>query len=320
MDLHELQQILHKYQQGTATPAEIRLVEAWLLQTNKESVWTSPTDRTATEDRILSKLRAGMGISPTIRRSIWQHRFIRIAAMFMLFAGAGYAGYQYQYHLLDYFDPIERLTVSTGIYDIKQIVLPDSTVITLAPQSSLTYPRKYRGRLREVALKGKGYFDVTKNAAQPFWVHTKSIDVQVLGTSFVVRDQPQDSTADVSVLTGKVNVSHQQQLLGVLTPNKAVSFNKANGKSSISEIDAAGQITWVDKRLVFEATALPAVLKILQEQYHLVILSSTNAGKGKVFTGEFTAKDSLTDILDIITISTGLRYQPLNDHTIKLYR
>lgn len=140
MDLHELQQIIHKYRQGTATPAEIRLVEAWLLQTTSEAVWASPTEKEATEDRILSKLRAGIGISPIARRSIWQHRFIRIAAMFILMAGVGYAGYQNQYQLLDYFDPIESFTVSTGIYDIKQVVLPDSTVITLAPQSSLTYP------------------------------------------------------------------------------------------------------------------------------------------------------------------------------------
>lgn len=151
-------------------------------------------------------------------------------------------------------------------------------------------------------------------------MHTKSIDVQVLGTSFVVDDQPLDSTADVSVLTGKVNVSHQQELLGVLTPNKAVSFNKANGTSSISEMDATRQITWVDKRLIFETTALSAVWRILEEQYHLVIQSPAPIEKGKVFTGEFTANDSLTDILDIITISTGLRYQPIDGHTIKIYR
>lgn len=320
MELHELQQILHKYRQGTATMEEIRLVETWLLQTDSEAAWSSSAERVATEARILSKLRTGIGITPAVRRSIWQYPLIRIAAMFILAAGTGYMGYQYRYNLLDYVDPVPRLTVSTGIYDIKQVVLPDSTMITLAPQSSLTYPGKYRGKLREVVLHGKGYFSVTRNPAQPFWVHTKSIDVQVLGTSFVVNDQPQDSAAGVSVLTGKVNVSHRQQLLAILTPNKAVSFNKINGKSSIGEIDAAGQIGWIDKRLVFETTALSEVLKILEEQYHLVIQSSTDVGKGKVFTGEFTAKDSLTDMLDIITISTGLKYQPLNANTIKIYR
>ncbi|MBS0030561.1 FecR family protein [Chitinophaga sp. 22321] len=321
MDLHELQQIIHKYQQGTATPTETQLVEAWLLQTtNDESAWSSPTERAATEDRILTKLRAGIGIAAPRRRSIWQHRLLRIAAMFLLCAGAGYAGYQYRYHLLDYVDPIERLTVSTGMYDIKQVILADSTVITLAPQSSLTYPRKYRGQSREVALHGKGYFNVNRHPGQPFWVHTKSIDVQVLGTSFVVNDQPQDSTAGVSVLTGKVNVRHEQLLLGVLTANKAVSFNKTNGTSRITEIDAAGEMRWVDKHLVFETTALSEVLKALAEQYNIVFQSSTNIEKGKVFTGEFTAKDSLTDILDIITISTGLKYQLLNNHTIKIYR
>lgn len=320
MELPELQQILLRYRQGTATPAETRLVETWLRQTANETVWSSPTEKAATEARILNKLRAGIGITPPVKRSIWQHPLIRMAAMFVLVAGIGYTSYQYRYHLLDYFDPIEKLTVRTGIHDIKQVFLPDSTIITLAPQSSLTYPGKYRGQSREVVLNGKGYFSVARNPGQPFWVHTKSIDVQVIGTSFVVSDQPQDSTAGVSVLTGKVNVSHQQQLLAVLTSNKAVRFNKTNGKSSIGEIDAAGQIGWVNKRLVFEATALPEVLKALEEQYHIVIQSSTDAGKGKVFTGEFTATDSLTDMLDIITISTGLSYQHLNGNTVRIYR
>jgi transmembrane sensor len=320
MDLHELQQLIHKYRQGTATPAEARLVEAWLQQTADEAAWSSQKERAATEARILSKLRTGIGITPAARHSIWPRRFIRIAAMVVLFAGAGYTGYQYRYQLLDYFDPIESLTLRTGMYDTWQVILPDSTVVTLAPRSSLTYPGKYRGKVRAVVLSGKGFFSVAANAAQPFWVHTKSIDVQVLGTSFEVNDQPQDSMAAVSVLTGKVNVSHQQHLLGVLTSNKKVSFNKASGTSGITDMDAARQLAWVDKRLVFEAAELSAVLKTIQEQYHVVIQSSANVAAGKVFTGEFTATDSLTDILDIITISTGLNYQHLNGHTIKIYR
>ncbi|SEW45617.1 FecR family protein [Chitinophaga arvensicola] len=320
MELHELQQIIHKYRQGTATPAEIRLVETWLLQTGSEATWSSPTERDVTEARILSKLRTGIAITPKVRRPYWQHPLIRIAAMFILFAGISYTTYQYRYHLLDYLNPVERLTVSTGAYDIKQVVLPDSTLITLAPHSRLTYPGKYRGPKREVTLNGKGYFSVTRNQQQPFWVHTESIDIHVLGTSFVVNDQLQDSTAAVSVLTGKVNVSHQQEFLAILTPNKGVRFNKSTGKSSIREVDAAMQTNWINKRLVFETTPLTEVLKTLQDHYHIVIQSTVELENGKVFTGTFTTTDSLTDMLDIITISTGLKYQPLNHHTIKLYR
>lgn len=319
MELHELQEILQKYRQGTATPEEIRLVEAWFLQTEKEPAWLSSAEKAITEERILAKLRAGIGVRPAVRPSIIQLPFIRIAAMFILFAGISYTGYRYRYDLLDYFDPVEKLTVSSGMYGIKQVVLNDSTIITLAPNSILTYPQKYRGRLREVALKGKGYFRVTKKPDQPFLVHTGSIDVQVLGTSFVVNDQPQDSIAGVSVLTGRVNVSHGQQSLAILTPNKAVSFNKVNRRSSVQDINASGQINWVNKQLIFDATPLAAVFKALEEQYAITIQLPDGVGAGKVFTGEFTTKDSLNDMLGIITISTGLSYQQLNGNTIKIY-
>ncbi|MCW3464813.1 FecR family protein [Chitinophaga nivalis] len=319
MELHELAPLLQQYRNGTATPEEIRLVEAWLLRTEKTTAYLSPAEKSSTEDRILRKLRAHIGVPPAKRRRLFPPVFIRIAAMFILIAGAGYSLHQYRYHLLDYFDPIPQLTISSGPYNLQQVVLSDSTRVTLAPNSRLTYPARYRGPLREITFTGKGYFSVAKNPAQPFVVHTGNLQVQVLGTSFVVSNQPQDNIVAVSVLTGKVQVRHQQQSLGILTAHKALRFNKTSGQSLLSEMEPAPQMDWINKRLVFNTTPLPEVWKTLESQYHITIQVPISVVKEKVFTGEFTAKDSFTAILDIITISTGLQYQSLNDSTIKIY-
>lgn len=320
MDLHQLQEILQKYREGTATREETRLVEAWFLKTEEAPAFLSKKDRTTTERRILNKLRAAIGTPVPVHRTMFQLPLIRIAAMLIVLLGAGFTGYQYRYQLLDYFDPVEMITAGSGVYNIEEIVLPDGSVVTLAPNSKLVYPQKYRGRLREVSLTGKGYFIVTRNPAQPFLVHTGNIDVQVLGTSFVITDLPKDSVADVTVLTGKVNVLHQKESLTLLSPDQVIRFNKTSKQAKVDKVDAAGQIGWVEKRLLFEATALSDVLKALEAQYDVVIQSPAGLTEEKVFTGEFTVKDSLKDILDIITISTGLKYQQQKDSIIKIYR
>lgn len=314
MELFELQEFLKKYRQGTTTPEETRLIDAWFLHTEKEHVSLSATERTEIAARVLNKIHTG--INPP-RRTI---PFIRIAAMFALLAGSAIAVFQYRFSLLNYFDPIKQITVQSGPYEIKQVLLPDSTVIALHHNSSIHYPAKYRGPQREVSLSGKGYFQVAGDPQHPFVVHTGSIDIQVLGTSFVVTDLPGDSLADVSVLTGKVNVSHEQKSIAILTPSNAVSFNKTNNTAIRKNVNTSQLIAWADKQLLFDTTGLPQVFKALENRFNLVITAKGNTIYRKVFTGEFNSKDSLTDILDIITVSTGLKYQYLNDTTINIYK
>jgi len=47
-------------------------------------------------------------------------------------------------------------------------------------------------RYREVTLIGEAYFDVAHDSSRPFIIHTGKINIKVLGTSFNVRNYPQD--------------------------------------------------------------------------------------------------------------------------------
>jgi ferric-dicitrate binding protein FerR (iron transport regulator) len=318
MQLPELQEIVQKYRAGISTPEETRLVEAWFMETEKESVNLSATERADIEARLLHKLRLAIP-APQLarRRSLLHSPFLRIAAIFLVLAFAGIIGYQYQRSNL--FNPVENRIVQTGRYEIRHVLLPESTVVALYHNSTLSYPVQYRGAVREVFLEGKGYFEVYKHADQPFVVHTGAVAVQVLGTSFVVSDGLQDSVAAVSVLTGKVNVRSGEQSLAMLGALQGISYHKAGRRFSLVPVaDAAALTGWIDKQLVFRETSMVAVLKALEKQYHLTVRVQGTAAQEKVFTGQFTVSDSLADILDVITISTGLQHRQLNDSTIIL--
>jgi ferric-dicitrate binding protein FerR (iron transport regulator) len=303
-----------------STPEEPRLVEAWFMETEKESVSLSARERADIEARLLQKLRLAIPVPQQARhRSLLHSPFLRVAAIFLVLAFTGIIGYQYRYQLSSLFNPVENRIVQTGPYEIRHVLLPDSTVVALYHNSTLTYPVQYSGAAREVLLDGKAYFEVYKHAGQPFVVHTGAVAVQVLGTSFVVSDGLQDSVAAVSVLTGKVSVRSGQQSLAMLGALQGISYHKAGRRFSLVPVaDAVALTGWIDKQLVFRETGMIQVLKALEKQYHLTVRVQGTAVQGKVFTGQFTASDSLADILDVITISTGLKHRQLNDSTIIL--
>ena len=66
----------------------------------------------------------------------------------------------------------------------EQVVLPDSSRVWLNSGSVLIYPSIFVGDRREVYLSGEGYFEVEKNAEQPFIVKARTLNVEVLGTRF----------------------------------------------------------------------------------------------------------------------------------------
>src|SRR5579872_616700 len=79
--------------------------------------------------------------------------------------------------------------IRTGYGEIKSVLLPDSSVVTLNANSTMRIPEQWtEASGRQVWLEGEAYFQVQKKpaTAEKFVVHTKEVDVEVLGTKFNV--------------------------------------------------------------------------------------------------------------------------------------
>lgn len=101
--------------------------------------------------------------------------------------------------------------------DVKQVLLPDSSVVVLYPSARLAYAD---GDSRQVELEGKAFFRVKKNGKR-FRVSTRRLGVEVLGTSFLVDDVRQEQ-AGVYVETGRVRVTSDEAEVIVTAGEKAV--------------------------------------------------------------------------------------------------
>ncbi|WP_158961732.1 FecR family protein [Myroides fluvii] len=88
------------------------------------------------------------------------------------------------------------------------VVLEDHSSVTLYKGSSLLVASAFNQENRQVTLKGKADFSVTKNPNLAFIVHTKNIQTTVLGTSFLVDDS--DVAYKVKVNYGKVAVLERE--------------------------------------------------------------------------------------------------------------
>ncbi|HKO81987.1 MAG TPA: FecR family protein, partial [Chitinophagaceae bacterium] len=138
----------------------------------------------------------------------------------------------------------KRLVEQVNISDMElRIVLPDSSVVKLAPNSRLSYSNDMdKHPERDVYLSGEAFFEVTKNPAQPFRVFSDEVVTKVLGTSFTVRAFEKDKEIKVTVRTGKVrvysqvndevktemNAEHPDDIL--LTPNQQVVYQRSKQK------------------------------------------------------------------------------------------
>jgi transmembrane sensor len=79
---------------------------------------------------------------------------------------------------------------ATQIGQVREVVLSDSSVITLNTNSKVTV--RFTRDLRDIhLLQGEALFDVAKNKKRPFIVHVGDMLVRAVGTSFTVSLLPQ---------------------------------------------------------------------------------------------------------------------------------
>ncbi|OHT43934.1 FecR family protein [Flavobacterium tructae] len=154
-----------------------------------------------------------------------------------------------------------------------KIVLSDGTQIWLNAGSHVKYPVTFKGDTREIYLTGEAFFDVAKDKKHPFIIHTDKMDTKVLGTSFNVQAYPDQTTQEVSVLTGRVNVKSTVTKENVyVTPGQKVVFKSHSNKlQAFKDIPMNSISLWRKHIIVFEDAPLPEVIATINRNYNVTV-------------------------------------------------
>jgi len=225
MNQAQLQHLLQRYQQGTCTPEEQQLLEAWYAALGTQELPPLPADerqhlqaalwQRIAQDTVAVHQTEASASQPS---AWWQTGLARWAAAAVLTVGLGTASISLLQSSRDA-APYSQIPAATTkasaaseVYanttqKTTTIRLADGSTVELAPGSRLQCSKQLAGSYRRVYLTGEALFDVTHDAKRPFQVITDKLVTTVLGTRFTVRAYANQPQATVKVRRGKVRVS-----------------------------------------------------------------------------------------------------------------
>jgi len=189
--------------------------------------------------------------------------------------------------------------------------LPDSSKIILEPNTKISYPAHFSAEKRIVRLlAGDAFFSVVHEPKRSFLVKLQSdLEVKVLGTSFRIRDIPDEDLMKITVATGKVAVQQASRALGTLIKGDVLSFDKKSGKIAV----LAGNRTKVVK-IAFDGSSLAEVIEKLEYIYNIKIQVGQQQFLRLKCTADFNSGQEPSEILDILCDLHHLRLSESKDH------
>ena len=189
---------------------------------------------------------------------------------------------------------IHTLKIPRGMN--KQLTLTDGTQVWLNAESTLEYPETFEGKPnREVYLKGEAYFEVTKNASQPFRVKTDALETLVLGTSFNVRAYSKEDT-QVTLVEGSVKVSDKHQNELRLQPGE-----HTDGKLNKTKVEKADDYhSWAAGIFYFDHTELVEIMRELGRWYNINIVFTNKEIMHERLHFQANRKGTLEDALELL--------------------
>jgi transmembrane sensor len=198
---------------------------------------------------------------------------------------------------------------------IAKIRLADGTLVTLNALSTLTYPKSFNGKTREVSLSGEAFFDVAKDHSHPFIVHTNQSDIQVLGTAFDIKSYKNDPQFEATLFRGSIQATLKDNpaIKIILKPtDKLLIQHTAYSLTKETYFDNSNRLNietaWMNNKLVFKNEPFVQLANSLERKYGNNIFFKNEALKSVKFTGEFE-KEDINQILLSLQIVTRFNYK-----------
>ncbi|WP_298740306.1 FecR domain-containing protein [uncultured Chitinophaga sp.] len=238
--------------------------------------------------------------APVIRRrSLRVWRWAAAAAVTGLVALAGFQFLQKQQ---------PRLVVYSGFADgVRNVRLPDSSEVILNARASISFhPDWQHGAKREVWLKGEAFFDIKQAPAHPFTVHSANSDIDVLGTSFNVKEGA--AYTNVTLNTGKIKVRFgdlpEKQFY--LAPGDFVQYSARNNKITKKRVNADLYAVWKEEGRQLKNVTLKEIAVYIEDIYGYHVQISNGRLAAAELSGGLRVKDEKL-LLETLAFALDLR-------------
>ena len=291
--------------------------EIWFSAVSREAA--SVYDKDKAFENFRNRVESQKEIQSTSRRGFSLSALWRYAAVVAIIIAVGCISYwQGEVNVKDTFADI---SVEAPLGSKTKLYLPDGTLVWLNAGSRMTYSQGFGVDNRKVELEGEGYFEVKRNEKIPFFVKTKDLQLQVLGTKFNFRDYPEDHEVVVSLLEGKVGLNNllREEKEAVLSPDERAVLNKANGLLTVESVTASNASQWTDGYLFFDEELLPDIAKELERSYNVKIHIANDSLKTFRFYGNFVRREqNIQEVLEALASTEKMQYK-IEERNITTY-
>jgi len=333
-------ELLEKYIKGNCTEEEVALVKKWYRSFDHENDYVSGislTEEKELEEKIYNHILSNIGMPVTEEEPVEEsgsyslRRWFSIAgvAAAVLIVGTGLFLLErwQQTKVLPVADvstqQIEAITNNSR--QIYKAILPDSSSVWLKPHAQLTFPKVFDAKSRMVSISGECFFEVTKNPQRPFIINSRSLITKVWGTSFLVSDNDQSNSAEVSVVTGKVSVSiktaynSDQSTLKLekgevmLYPHQKVTYliDEHILKPEVTKSETK-LLIWKHVNLSFDNEPLGDIIPSLNSMFHVHIKTRSARLNHYILNADLTGFN-LPDVLEALKKSLNINYEIQDD-------
>jgi ferric-dicitrate binding protein FerR (iron transport regulator) len=181
--------------------------------------------------------------------------------------------------------------------------LSDGTKVQLNAGTSFKFPVKFiEGQNRQVYIEyGEAFFEVAKDAAHPFVVNNKDLDITVLGTQFNVSAYPEDDAMTTVLVEGSVQLtaSSNASQKTILEPGYKAVWSDDQTVFDVTEADIELHTGWRTGKIIMKSLPFSKMVKKLERHYNVVMDSKNESLNNEVITATFD-EESIEEVLKLI--------------------
>lgn len=316
----DIDHIIANYLSNSATEEEKKSLLLWLesKEENRNTfkktydLWLY-SNALLTDDKEMEAalVRLNVRTSSTSKQTFFNRSFslyfMRTAVAVLLLFSAGYIGYNLKDGTAETAITLNKLL--TGQDSKGQYILPDGSTVWLNANSILEYPETFTGNKRMVRLEGEALFEVKKDANNPFVVQAEGMDIEVLGTRFLVQNYPDNPMVETVLVNGSVKIEGGYFPESyTLVPGQLIAYDKNTAQTEISQVNTDDYTNWIHSKLVFDKTNLANVIINLEKWYGIHIVATPELVRNTHMS--FTVRrESVEEVLKYMTLTAPIAYK-----------
>lgn len=213
--------------------------------------------------------------------------------------------------------PNPTVTLASADWNTEEpYILPDETSVTFVDASKITYPKRFGNDGRAVEFDGTARFDVAKDETRPFVIHCDGMDLEVLGTSFLLNADKASGRFVVDLYSGKVRMTaldkKGREISSIEIEPTQRGILDEDGLTVMSYPEVKSEELAKDHVLDFNDVPLSVIVETIQYVFGVEISLPAEYAEGRL-TARFTDEDSVSDVVETIATVFDLKVSKKDD-------